>query len=216
MRALLTAVLLFSSQGFAQAQEASTNSQVAPTASAPAAEAQAPKENSLEPPLSQWGAQLDVGVLDGVGLSGVYRPIRWFRASAGLTYNLMSFGLRAGVSLVPFHFVVTPSLNFDLGMYFPGDANRILDLVGADVDEDMKEPLRDIGYQYANAHLGIEVGSPGKFIFFLRAGLTYFQTSVKNLDVLAKSSGDDSSVTMEPVSVRGTVPSAKLGFLYYF
>ena len=51
--------------------------------------------------LSMFGLLLDGGFPDGVGLSAVARPLRVVRADAGLSYNVLGFGLRAGATLLP-------------------------------------------------------------------------------------------------------------------
>ena len=68
--------------------------------------------------LPAFGVMADVGLPDGVGASLVYRPAKWLRVTGGGTYNMISSGLRAGASLLPFGW--GPSLTVEGGHYFDG------------------------------------------------------------------------------------------------
>ena len=73
---------------------------------------------------------LDVGFPDGASASAVFRPYSWLRADLGGSYNLVSKGVRGGVSVVPFG--MGPSATLEAGHYFDGNANGIArNVVGA-------------------------------------------------------------------------------------
>jgi len=62
----------------------------------------APLETPVSKPLPKLGLTLGAGVPDGATGSLTYRPFSWVHAEVGMSYNLISKGVRAGVSLVPF------------------------------------------------------------------------------------------------------------------
>jgi hypothetical protein len=155
------------------------------------------------------GALLDAGVPDGAGVSIAVRPWRWLRIQAGATHNLVSTGIRGGVALVPFYWYVTPSLTVEAGHFFPGDATWVVHLVSTSVNSSL---LNHVGYDYGNAQLGLELGSPRSVAFFVRGGISYLQTKVNNVSQAIQ----DHSIQAGPVSVSGVFPSAKLGLIIYF
>lgn len=190
--------------------------QAAPASDAPAAEASA----SSEPlpgalPVPRFGVLFDVGVPDGLGLSGVYRPMHWLRLHGGLTHNLGALGLRGGVSFAPFYFPLTPTLSVDVGRTFSADYRSIARKAGLD-DPKFDPLLRDLTYTYANAHLGLEVGAARRFVFFLRGGVSYFALSVPGFQEFLQASAGDPSITAKNPRLRFTLPTLKLGVTFYF
>ena len=156
-------------------------------------------------PSTRWlGVTVDAGVPDGMAASVALRPWHWLRLQAGGLHNTISPGLRGGVSLVPFYFWITPSLTLEAGHYFDGDATWIARRLTPNRNLD---PLfRNVGYDFGNAHLGLELGSPRSVSFFLRAGISY-----------AKMTGiNDPTIQAGDVPLSGVIPSAKLGLLIYF
>lgn len=161
------------------------------------------------------GAMLDVGAPDGVGISAVVRPIEWLRINAGLTTNTLSFGLRGGISLVPLSTFVAPSLNADIGHYFDTSYNDLVDkLGGKPLQSDV--PVEDIGFNYAGASLGLEIGKPESFHFYLRAGFASGKLTIHDAELLLRDVTGDPDITAAPLTIRFTSPSVKLGFLLYF
>jgi hypothetical protein len=161
------------------------------------------------------GAMLDVGAPDGVGISAVVRPIEWLRFNAGLTTNTLSFGVRGGISLVPLSTFVAPSLNADFGHYFDTSYNDLVDKIGGvPLQSDVK--VKDIGFNYAGASLGLEIGKPDSFHFYLRAGFASGKLTINDADVLLRDVTGDPDITSAPLTIRFTSPSIKLGFLLYF
>jgi len=157
----------------------------------------------------RWlGASVDAGVPDGMAASVALRPWHWLRIQAGGMHNTISPGLRGGISLVPFYFWITPSLTVEAGHYFEGDATWIARRLTSDRSLD---PLfRQVGYDFGNAHLGLELGSPQGVSFFLRAGISYVQMG----------QGVQQAITDPTIpgdtKLSGVIPSAKLGLLIYF
>src|SRR5438445_421418 len=65
------------------------------------------------------GMMADAGLPDGANASLVFRPARWIRMHGGGGYNMISGGVRAGVTLLA-PFVVAPSGTLEVGHYFDG------------------------------------------------------------------------------------------------
>ncbi|WP_148273277.1 autotransporter outer membrane beta-barrel domain-containing protein [Stigmatella aurantiaca] len=161
------------------------------------------------------GISLDAGVPDGVGVSAVVRPVRWLRLHGGVTSNTLSLGLRAGAGWVPLATLVSPSLNVDVGHYFSAKYNKLVDRLGSNPLQ-TDAPINDVGYDYASATVGLEIGSPNRFAAFLRVGLSYSTLTIDDAEALLQDVTDDPDVTATPLSLRFTSPSVKLGFLLYF
>jgi hypothetical protein len=167
--------------------------------------------------LPMVGVMADVGLPDGAAASLVLRPKKWLRVTGGGTYNMISSGLRAGASLLPFGW--GPSLTVEGGHYFDGDANGLIRrFAGASYQSNAV--LERVGYDYANAHLGLDLGYR-RVTFFLHAGFSYIRATVHNVDSAIQSSmqsdGSSSttlSVKQDPI-VRAITPSAKLGLIVY-
>lgn len=202
---LLTLVVLLAAGGTARAAEVTASRGVAPPPSAPR--------------LPRIGLMADAGLPDGINGSLVFRPARWVRAQIGGGYNLVSSGVRAGVTLAPFGF--GPSLTFEGGHYFEGNANGAVRKFAGETYKD-SAVLERVGYDYANAHLGLEIGYR-RVTFYLHGGMSYIRARVHNFDSLveseanangASSSGTEISIKQDPI-VRAVVPSAKLGFIVY-
>jgi hypothetical protein len=174
---------------------------------------EAPAEPS--PSKLRIGAMLDVGAPDGVGISAVVRPIEWLRINAGLTTNTLSLGVRGGISLVPLSTFVAPSLNADFGHYFDTSYNDLVDKLGG-IPLQANVPVEDIGFNYVGASLGLEIGKPETFSFYLRAGLAHGVLTINDAEKLLRDVTGDPDITAAPLTIRFTSPSIKLGFLLYF
>jgi hypothetical protein len=161
------------------------------------------------------GVMLDVGAPDGVGFSAVVRPVRWLRLNAGLTTNTLSIGVRGGISLVPLSTFVSPSINLDVGHYFNTNYNDLVDRLGG-IPLKTTVPINDVGFNYAGASVGLEVGKPERFVFSLRVGLAHGSMTIEDAEKLLKDVTKDPDITAKPLSLRFTTPAVKLGFLLYF
>ena len=168
------------------------------------------------PKLPVVGVMADVGLPDGAGASLVVRPAKWLRLTGGGTYNMISSGLRAGASLLPFGW--GPSLSVEGGHYFDGDANGVMRrFVGSGYQSNAV--LERVGYDYANAHLGLDLGFR-RATFFIHAGFSYIRSTVHNIDsaIQSETSSGSSTTTLsfnkDPI-IRAITPSAKLGLIVY-
>lgn len=160
------------------------------------------------------GVMLDAGVPDGVTGSLVFRPVRAVMIHGGVGHNLIGPGVRAGVSLQPLPWAVRPSLSLEAGHYFPGDANRALRRVGAvEPDSEDNPMLEEVGYQYANAHLGLELGR-SRAVFYIHAGFSAVRGRIRNAG--AALAGDDQTIELrDDPEITLWTPSARLGLIIF-
>jgi hypothetical protein len=166
-----------------------------------------------------FGLMADVGVPDGLIGSLVVRPWSWVRLCGGGGTNSISSGWRAGITFLPF--AAGPSASFEYGRYQDGNANPLAKkIIGGGFDG---SPLLErVGYQYMNAHLGLDFGSR-RVVFFVHAGVTVIRGQIHNVDAaIRQSTAHDSSVagTTEVVvpqepTVKAVGSSVKLGLIVY-
>ncbi len=162
------------------------------------------------------GVMLDAGVPDGVTGSLVFRPLSLLHVHAGVGTNLISYGVRGGASLYLLPFAISPSINAEVGRYFAGNANDAAYRVGLTDESDMPL-LREVGYDYANLHVGLDFGRE-RMSFYIHAGMSAVHGKVKHLDELIAEDADEGlsfEVNGDP-TVRIVTPSARIGFLFFF
>lgn len=157
----------------------------------------------------RFGLMVDAGLPDGANGSLVYRPFSFLRVHAGGGHNLVGAGVRMGMDLLPFGSGV--SLSVDGGHFFTGDANPLMKLLGK---EDEVEALRNVSYDYANFHLGFEVGQ--KYAtFYVRGGVSYINGVVKDPGMTSLDAYTDIAFHGDP-KVKAWAPSARVGLIVYF
>ena len=192
-------------------------SPVIPDAQPAAAVQQSVPEAPARPKrLPLFGVMVDVGVPDGLIGSLTIRPQKWVRVSAGGGSNGISSGWRTGITLLPFG--AGPSASFEYGGYQDGDANALAKTFGLG----SSPVLQRVGYQYMNAHLGLDFGTR-RFVFFIHGGVTMLRGQIHNLDTLIPSApaGYASATGTTEVTVRrdpnakAVGPSLKLGLIVY-
>src|SRR5450432_3741787 len=135
-------------------------------------------EISVPKSAPRLGVMLGAGVPDGATASAVYRPFSWLHAEAGGSYNMVSKGVRGGVSLLPFG--VGPSVSLEAGHTFDGNANGLARTFAGSSYSD-NAVLQRIGYDYANLHLGLDFGGR-RVVFFIHGGMSYVRATVHNLN----------------------------------
>ncbi|MES1210117.1 MAG: hypothetical protein ABUS79_29630 [Pseudomonadota bacterium] len=193
---------------------------------APAARAQdsavsaAPLARPAQAPLPRLGLMVGAGIPDGATGSLVYRPFKWLRAEAGGSYNMISKGVRGGLSVIPFG--MGPSATLEAGHYFDGNANGIARSIAGGGFQD-NAILQRVGYDFANAHLGLDFGVK-RVVFFIHGGMSYVRANIRNVNAeiasnmssgtTGSSGGTTVSFNQDPV-VRIFTPSVKLGFVLY-
>jgi hypothetical protein len=171
-----------------------------PTAISPSTEARSPI----------LGLQVGAGLPDGAVLSLAFRPYTpYVRLNGGLAWNYYGFGLQGGATLLPFHSGITPTLTGEIGTFFASDVSSTFSgtLPGA-----FKGPLSSLSYQYASGLLGIEMGRPDSFVFFIRAGLSRLWASASGVRGYQTGS---TTIDTGPLHMAVTIPTANLGFAFY-
>jgi len=161
------------------------------------------------------GAMADVGVPDGATVSIVYRPIRAIRAHAGISHNLISLGERAGVTLAPLSWWACPTLSLEYGHYADGNANPLVRMASGDAT--ISSAMLDrVGYDYANARLGLEIGRTW-FTFYVHAGMSRVTGTVHNLSaaMMSEAAGTTSLTFSKDPTVQLWTVSARIGFVVY-
>jgi hypothetical protein len=174
--------------------------------------------NAAAEPIRLVGVMADVGVPDGATGSIVVRPINAVRLAAGACYNGVSTGGRVGVTLAPVRAWISPTLSLDYGRYPEGNANPLARRISGDETFE-SQLLERVGYDYANAHLGLDLGYR-RVTFFIHAGMSFIRASIHNVDQVIQSDSSSSSssttvsVKQDPI-IRAFTPSAKLGLIVY-
>jgi hypothetical protein len=147
----------------------------------------------------------------------LYRPLKFLRVEGGALYNYVGFGVRGGVTVLP-HYWIAPSLTLEAGHYFEADASSKISRF-VTIPDDLKPFLQRIGYTFASAQIGLEVGHPDWFVFFVRAGLSRVWLNVRNAQQglsSATGAGEARVTSIADPGVRLGVPSAKVGFMVFF
>ncbi|MGN6104669.1 MAG: hypothetical protein ACTHU0_06175 [Kofleriaceae bacterium] len=179
-------------------------------AAAPAAEA------SPDASMPSIAAMADVGLPDGATASLVYRPVRPIQLHGGVGHNAVGYGVRGGITLVPFASWCSPTLSVDVGRYFDGDAHPLARRLSG--DPELSSPILDeVGYDYANAHVGLQFGQR-RASFYLRAGVSRVVTHLRNLDQVSDAMSPSSTsihLSSDP-TVEVTSVSARIGLVVFF
>lgn len=166
--------------------------------------------------LPRFGLMLDAGLPDGAVISAVFRPVEPVRFTLGGAYNVAGFGVRGGIGWIPFRWAVSPTLNVEAGHYFDADLTWIVD-EGNGVPQEVGPLLERVGYSYASAQLGLEIGSPSGISLSVRAGISYLWTVIHGVtQSIDAAGGTNAIVEVSDPRLRATLPSLKVGLLYYF
>jgi hypothetical protein len=219
MRSAQTLTLLLALTAAPMAMAAEVSATSAPSAKSPEATAakSAPPPAAPEPSLPWLGIQLDAGVPDGAQAALVLRPWRALRFTVGGGYNVISKGVRGGLSLLPFG--RGPSLTVEAGRFFEGDANAAARKYMGDFQD--IAVLQRVGYDFANAHLGLDFGYK-RVTFFIHGGMSYLRGKVRDANQFFTDPSID-GMNADGVSVKFTQdptvvaigPSAKIGLIVY-
>ncbi|HSN89890.1 MAG TPA: hypothetical protein VLS93_01570 [Anaeromyxobacteraceae bacterium] len=188
---------------------------------APAVALAEPESAPASPPpaaegLPRFGLMLDAGLPDGAVISAVFRPVESVRFTLGGAYNVAGYGVRGGIGWLPFRWAVSPSLNVEAGRYFDSDLTWIVDEANG-VPAEVRPLLERVGYNYASAQIGLEIGSPRGISLSVRAGLSYLWTVIHGVaETIDAAGGSTAIVNVSDPRLRATLPSVKVGVLYYF
>ena len=145
--------------------------------------------------------------------------IAQLRLHLGGGHNLIGKGIRAGVTMLTRRGWFSPSLTFEAGHYFRGNANRLVQQVTENETIDITA-LQSVGYRYGNAHIGFEMGVR-RLTFYFHAGGSFIMTTLRGLnDTIAEQmpadEGDPMIEIRDDPDVLAFTISARLGFILYF
>lgn len=155
------------------------------------------------------GVQADVGLPDGAGASAMVMPVSWVRVHVGGLATLTGSGVRAGVTLLAFSRApVRPTLGVEAGYSFTGSARWI---PFVDTVPWLGSALEQVSYAWASAQAGFELGSR-HVAFVLRGGLSYVDVTFAG----PRADVGGASLTASSMSLRGIVPSARVGLMVAF
>ncbi len=168
----------------------------------------AARDAAAEGHLPRFGVMTDLGVPDGGTASVVVRLVGPIRLHAGIGSNLVSTGMRAGVTIVPLPWWFSPSVSLDVGRYPEGDANPLARMVLQDPTYS-SAMLDRVGYDYVDAHVGLEFGRK-RATFYIHGGASRTTGRIRGL------SDPQQGVTFaeDPV-VTSWTPSVRLGLIVY-
>ena len=161
------------------------------------------------------GVAADLGVPSGAGASLLVRPLSWLRLHGGAGTNGASFGLHAGATLMPLRGFVTPTFTLEGGHFFEGDATNVAKYAANLPDFSNAEMLRTFSYDFASAHLGVEVGSQEGLFFYLRAGLSYLDARFGSFERELGGENEGITVNAGGPTMGSPIPSAALGVGFF-
>lgn len=166
--------------------------------------------------MAPFGLMLDAGIPGGAGLSAAFRPHQAVRLHLGATHNGLRIGGRAGLTLLPMPGAYTPSFTFELGHTLAGQVDKLARRM-SDSSLPPLQSMERVGYSYASTHVGFEFGNPSSLMFFVRAGMSWVELDVPNMEALDEHfRGSLGESEAQGGRFIYTVPSAKLGFVLYF
>lgn len=174
----------------------------------------APASSSGDSSHPHLGLVTGIGVPDGAIAGLAWRPIRALRIEAAAAHNYVSPGVRGGLTYIPFASWFTPTLGIGYGHFFERDANPAVRQISGDATFD--SPLLDrIGYDYADARVGFEMGRK-HVTFFLHAGITRLTTQLHDVASIANQApGTMVTITSGDPNIKLWAPSLDLGFVVY-
>jgi hypothetical protein len=179
------------------------------------AEVEASERAREEAAFPRLGLLVDAGFPEGAAVSVVYRPVPQVRLFAGPAWSVVAWGAQLGVTIVPWHLGISPVLSLEGGRYFAADAD-FLARNASGIPDEIEPLLHDVTYDYAALHVGIEIGTRDAFALSLRAGLARVWLEARGTTTVTDSGGSGTIVTFSDPSLRGTLPSVKLGLQLWF
>lgn len=156
------------------------------------------------------GAQLDVGVPDGLGAALSLMPAASLRLQVAGLNNGVGSGLRVGAVLLAFpRAPFRPLFGVEAGHVLGGPGAWALPLLP---DASLREALRGASVSLVNTQVGFELGSRHVAVV-LRAGLSWVQVVPRDQEV---PMSDGATLRLGGVVLSGFIPSARLGLLVCF
>jgi hypothetical protein len=155
-----------------------------------------------------FGASLEVGAPDILGVSLVGRPVKWLRLAAGINTDTAAVGVHGGLTFVPLDRIVSPSLSLEGGHMFEGGSTFLTEHLSP-----KSYVVEQLSYDYGSAHLGIEVDIKHRATFFLHAGASFISMDVHGHKRTPVTSG---TVSLSDPNLQIWTFSGKLGFVVFF
>lgn len=165
--------------------------------------------------LTHLGAHLDVGIPEGAAAGLTVRLLPQLRGEVGLGTDFAKFGIRvAAVASTGAHFVA-PTLSVAYGHLFIGSTGLLVQqAVGT--RGYAAETFKSVSYNYVSGQVGLDIGPPQRFQFFIRAGLSYVVAVAHDYQrVLREVTRDPTLEAADPV-LRLTLPTLSVGATVYF
>jgi hypothetical protein len=156
--------------------------------------------------------QLSAGVPQGFAVGAALRPLPWLRGHAAVAHNLLGPGIQGGVTLLPWRGAVTPTLTLEAGRFFETDVS---DDFSGTFPRAFDPSLRNFGYDFYAAQVGVELGSQEGFLFFLRGGLAWARSGLDGVDGYRDPDAPNTRVDVSDLKLRATVPTVSLGLLWH-
>lgn len=173
-------------------------------------------ERPAEPPwVPRWGLMVDAGVPDGVGLSGLWRPLPWLRVHAGAVAGTVGQGIRGGLGLVPLQQSVSPLLELELGHALRADYDTLLERLGGQ-PRGTGALLSGLGYSYATAAAGVEWNLSERMAVCARVGLGYWVVPLREARAWLPLPSEPADLSATPLYLRLVVPSGRVALLVWF
>jgi hypothetical protein len=158
-----------------------------------------------------------IGLPDGGTIGLAWRPVRPLRLEASFAHNYVSPGYRGGVTYIMLRSWATPTLGVGYGHFYDRDANAAVRTITGDATFD-SVMLDRVGYDYADARIGLELGRK-HFTFFFHAGVTRLTAQIHDVaqasNTAAQQSGSMVTVTSTDPNIRLWAPTVDLGFVVY-
>jgi hypothetical protein len=165
------------------------------------------------PRTKYFGIGLDLGIsgiLPDAGLLLAGRPVRPIHVQLGAGFNGIGYGIRGGLTLINPYFIPL-SLTWEGGHYFESDANRAVRWFSKDTQD--VASLKRFSYDYMNLLAGIALENRS-YAFYLRAGVTWMRTTVKDFQQSVNDVAHTNLVASDP-KIRYRGPTLKLGMIFF-
>jgi hypothetical protein len=160
------------------------------------------------PSIPHIGLALDAGTPDGIGVALLIRPWSWLRLQAAALDNT-GFGARVGLTWTPIHFAIAPTFTVEAGHFFSASQGGRMVLEDATFGGQL---VSTVGYDFATAQAGLEIGPPDSWFAFVRAGASYVRTEVST----GPGMSGPNVVSADALKAGLLIPSVKFGVALYF
>ncbi|HYO53474.1 hypothetical protein [Archangium sp.] len=211
----LTCLLMLAVSPGAQAQEQEEPDTLAAEAEDTVTTPSPTDPNAAPPWKTRFGVRLVAGAPEGVGAAALLHPRRWLRAHVGATRNTLGFGVRGGLSFIPFELFISPALELEYGYYFNADYDKLLTQLHGQPTS-ATTGIRHVGYHQVGGSLGLEF-SPSRYVtLFGGVGISYWFIKVDDAKSFIREAEEEPELTARPLNLGLSSPVAKLGLLIYF